>query len=68
MAHTAQNSSKKTYKETYKLQVLAQNNNKKINKLHTFMTFPNQNPKHPKTQSESQTSKNPQCLTSTSKL
>ena len=49
MAYTAQNSSKKTYKETYKLQVLAQNNNKKINKLYTFMTFPNQNPKHPKT-------------------
>ena len=37
-------------------------------KQNTFMTFSNQNPKHPKTQSESQTSKNPQYLTSTLKL
>ena len=28
-------------------------------KQYTFMTFPNQNPKHPKTQSESQPSQNP---------
>ena len=28
-------------------------------KQNTFMTFPNQNPKHPKTQSESQPSQNP---------
>ena len=30
------------------------------------MTFPNQNPKHPKTQNELQPSQNPKCLTITS--
>ena len=37
-------------------------------KKNTFMTFPNQNSKHPKTQSKSQTSQNRQYSTSTSKL
>ena len=32
------------------------------------MTFPNKNLKHPKTQSKSQPSQNPQCPTITSKL
>ena len=39
---------------------------KNIAKQNTFMTFPNQNPKHPKTQNKLQPLQNPKCLTSTS--
>ena len=39
---------------------------KKIAKQNIFMTFPNQNPKHPKTQNKLQPLQNPKCLTSTS--
>ena len=37
-------------------------------KQNTFITFPNQNLKHPKTQSELQPSQNPQHPTSTSTI
>ena len=36
-------------------------------KQNTFINFPNQNPKHPKTQNELQHLQNPKCLISTSK-
>ena len=52
MAHTTQNRSKKfTKKFLFSFSLVLKQN--------TFMTFPNQNIKHPKTQSESQPSQNP---------
>ena len=75
MAHTAQNNNKiKNLQRN--LQIMSYNKNNQLEflflflflvlKQNTFITFPNQNFKHPKTQSESQPSQNPQHPTSTS--